>query len=234
MRYHIPMTNEKTAPSPKQWLSLKEASGFLGVHFTTLRTWADNGEIRVMRTPGGHRRFSVADLRRFLEERASHTLVTNPDGLVDAAVGRVRQEIAKQPGGGEQWRYALDEAANVERQQRGRKLFSLAISYVLKPKQHAYLLEEGRLLGREYGEEAARNQVSLMETGRAVQFFRHQLIQAIHALDGPEPLDADDVRIQQAINYFLDEVLYAVLEGFEQTLLLSAHHSSREKSEDSV
>ena len=61
-----------------QWLTLKEASEFLGVHFTTLRKWADEGEIRVFRTPGGHRRFSVADLRRFLEERVRHEVAPGP------------------------------------------------------------------------------------------------------------------------------------------------------------
>ncbi|MCB0134891.1 MAG: helix-turn-helix domain-containing protein, partial [Caldilineaceae bacterium] len=33
-----------------KWLTLKEASAFLGVHFTTLRGWADRGEIPVFRT----------------------------------------------------------------------------------------------------------------------------------------------------------------------------------------
>ena len=57
--------------APSRWLTLKDASAFLGVHYTTVRNWADRGEIRVFRTPGGHRRFSVEDLRAFLEERVS-------------------------------------------------------------------------------------------------------------------------------------------------------------------
>ena len=191
---------------------------FSAFTFTTLRAWADKGEIRVMRTPGGHRRFSMADLRRFLDERASHAIIANEDSLVAAAVGRVHQEIAKTDASPVKWRYELDDSAQSARQARGRRLFSLAISFVLKPKQREHLLDEGRKLGTEYGEEAAKNAVSLVETGRAVQFFRQQLFQAVHDIDGPEPLDADDVRIHQALNHFLDEVLYAVLDGYEQTL----------------
>ena len=77
------------------WLSLKEASELLGIHFTTLRKWADDGEIRVFRTPGGHRRFSVTDLRRFLETRANRESPSDAEAFVDAAVGQVRVEIEK-------------------------------------------------------------------------------------------------------------------------------------------
>jgi excisionase family DNA binding protein len=79
-----------------QWLSLKDASDFLGVHFTTLRGWADRGEIPVFRTPGGHRRFSVADLRRFLAERSNNLARVTEAGLVEVAVARVRQEIERE------------------------------------------------------------------------------------------------------------------------------------------
>jgi excisionase family DNA binding protein len=201
-----------------QWLTLKEASEFLGVHFTTLRNWADKGEIPAFRTPGGHRRFSPSDLRRFLEARVGHPVPADVNHLVDAAIGRVREEIQKIPKNEINWNYYLDEAANDLRRQRGRQLFALALAYVLKPNQRACILEDGRRLGWEYGREAATNQVSLVETGRAVQFFRSQLIQILRSSENTAALDADDVRIQQWVNQFLDEVLYAVLAGYEQSL----------------
>jgi len=117
----------------QQWLTLKEASEFLGIHFTTLRTWADHGDIRVFRTPGGHRRFSAADLRRFLEERADHSLATDENVLVEAAVDLARLELQNTPLEQRRWHYKLDETATHIRQRRGRQLFALAISFVLKP-----------------------------------------------------------------------------------------------------
>ena len=57
--------------------------------------------------------------------------------------------------------------------------------------------------------------MNLAETGRAVQFFRNQLALALHHNARSDGLDADDVRIQQLLNRFLDEVLYAVLDGYE-------------------
>jgi len=218
----LSVTSTQSAPTgatSQQWLTLGEASDFLGIHFTTLRNWSDKGEIRVFRTPGGHRRFSLADLRRFLEQRVSNAVTTDVDELVDEAVVRVRQEIERTSAAEQPWRYALDENAQAVRRQRGRELFALAISFVVKPQRRAELLADGKRLGAEYGCEAAQNGISLVETGRAVQFFRHQLVQSMQHGDSADTPDADDMRIQRLVNEFLDEVLYAVLDGYERTLL---------------
>jgi excisionase family DNA binding protein len=211
---HQPLATTRNAGP---WMTLKDASEFLGVHFTTLRKWADEGEIRVFRTPGGHRRFSVADLRRFLEERVGETPVPDTDSLLDEAVDRVRAELQRMPHEHGGWIASADESARDLSRQRGRELFGLAISYVLKPGQRERLMDEGRRLGGAYGRDAASNQIALTETGRAVQFFRSQLSQALRSNES-SGLDADDVRVQQIVDHFLDEVLYAVLNGYEQEM----------------
>jgi excisionase family DNA binding protein len=203
------------------WLSLKEASEILGVHFTTLRKWADEGEIRVFRTPGGHRRFSIGDLRRFLEDRVGDTRTQDTEAVVDAAVVHVRAEIERLPQEQLAWAQPLSESERDLSRQRGRQLFGLAITYVVKPAQRERLLLEGRLLGVEYGREAAASGIGLMETGRAVQFFRSQLNQVVRA-ENSHMLDADDVRVQQAIDQFIDEVLYSVLSGYERQMAAEA------------
>lgn len=210
---------ERKLPVPgnedAHWLTLGEASSVLGIHPSTLRTWADGGELPVFRTPGGHRRFRLADLRTFLQERASQGPLANVDGIMDQALGRVRREIANVsivPGS---WRTELDDQARETNRERGRRLFALALNFVMRPQQRQALLDDGRALGREYGRAAARSGVSLAETGRAVQFFRRQLLEAVRR---DESLDAEDVEIRQILAAFLDEVLYAVLEGYESAL----------------
>jgi excisionase family DNA binding protein len=202
-------------PVTPKWLTLSEAAGFLGIHFSTLRAWADKGEIRVFRTPGGHRRFSVADLRRFLDDRASSTELANVDTMMEAALVKVRAEMHSMPEDRSAWRSTLTEQDRQNSRERGRHLFSLALSFVLKPSQRVRLLEDGRQVGQEYGHEAARMGISLAETGRAVQFFRTQLLEAVRDGDTYSPLDAEDVRIQKVIDQFLNEILYAVLDGYE-------------------
>ena len=216
------LTSQQSLPAQPagaatQWLTLKDASDFLGVHFTTLRGWADRGEIPVFRTPGGHRRFSVADLRRFLAQRSSNQARVDEAGLVDVALLRFRQEMSSDTALAQRWRYPLEGDAKQERQQRGRQLFSLAVAYVLKPHQRERILENGRELGFAYGEEAVHSGVSLVETGRAVQFFRRQLIEVMHAEDAEQGRDAADLQIERLIDQFIDEILYAVLDGYEQS-----------------
>lgn len=202
----------------QQWLTLGQASKYLGVHYTTLRTWSDSGDIAVFRTPGGHRRFNLNDLRRFLSDRASADLVGDSNDLVNAAVGRVREQIQQMPHKDQRWLESSDDESRALRRERGRQIFSLAISYVMKHAQRERILADGRVLGQEYGREAAASGVGLAETGQAVQFFRQQLMSAIHEGGGTGMLDADDVRIQRLVNQFIDEVLYAVLDGYEQAL----------------
>jgi len=200
----------------RRWLTLKDASDVLGIHYTTLRTWADNGDIPVFRTPGGHRRFQLADLRRFLESRVSQSQLTSVDGLMAIALSHVRKEIDKLPATPGGWRTEIAPGSVESNRERGRRLFALALNYLIRPEQRERLLEDGRVIGREYGVEAAQSHLSLAETGRAVQFFRRQLLEVVRRDDS---LDAEDIQIRQLIAQYLDEVLYAVLDGYEQTLL---------------
>ncbi len=215
---HHPDDGEREFGSRQQWLTLGEASKYLGVHYSTLRSWSDDGDIAVFRTPGGHRRFNLNDLRRFLSDRAGADLMTDSHEFVNVAIGRVREQLQQMPHRDRSWLESRDDESRTLRRERGRQIFSLAISYVMKHNQRERILADGRLLGQEYGREAATTGVGLAETGQAVQFFRQQLIAAIHEGGDVGMLDADDVRIQRLVNQFIDEVLYAVLDGYEQTL----------------
>ncbi|MCW3003256.1 MAG: domain S-box/diguanylate cyclase protein [Conexibacter sp.] len=49
-------------------MALSDAAEALGVSASTLRRWADSGRLGVVRTAGGHRRFSAGDVRRLRRE----------------------------------------------------------------------------------------------------------------------------------------------------------------------
>lgn len=223
--------NTRELDSRQQWLTLGQASKYLGIHYSTLRAWSDSGDIAVFRTPGGHRRFNLNDLRRFLSDRARTDLTTDSSELVNVAVGRVREQLQQMPHKDQRWLESRDDESRALRRERGRQIFSLAISYVMKHGQRERILADGRVLGQEYGREAAVTGVGLAETGQAVQFFRQQLVSAIHEGGDSDMLDADDVRIQRLVNQFIDEVLYAVLDGYEQTLTGDIGSMARPDSE---
>jgi excisionase family DNA binding protein len=51
----------------QRFLNVSEAAAHLGVSAASLRKWSDQGLVPVFRTPGGQRRYAMADLERFLE-----------------------------------------------------------------------------------------------------------------------------------------------------------------------
>jgi excisionase family DNA binding protein len=52
------------------FLTTTEAAQRIGVNERTLRHYCSLGLIRFMRTPGGHRRFRVAEIDAFIERRS--------------------------------------------------------------------------------------------------------------------------------------------------------------------
>ncbi|MGD8398401.1 MAG: helix-turn-helix domain-containing protein [Anaerolineae bacterium] len=199
------------------WLSLTEASDRLGVHPSTLRRWADAGDVPCFRTPGGHRRFRHGDLLAWMQGQRATALVPLPDALVQSAVGYTRHEMARQGVSHESW-YAAFQGEEARQQMRdtGRRLFGLAVQYMSRTRDHEPVLQEGRRIGDYYGQQSARRGVSLADTVRALFFFRESLLRAAKpGQANPGQYDAEDVRIHRQLRHFLDEVMYACLDSYE-------------------
>lgn len=203
----------------QDWLSLSEASELLGVHPTTLRRWADSDSIPCLRTPGGHRRFRTADLSAWMQGRQTVALVAPSEALVQSAVGYTRQEMAKKRVSHESWYVAFDrEEDRQQMRDTGRRLFGLAIQYMSRVRDREPVLQEGRRIGEFYGQACARQGVSLVDTVRALFFFRESLLRAARpGQASPGQYDAEDVRIHRQLRHYLDEVMYACLASYEKT-----------------
>ena len=63
-----------------QWMTVRQAAQLLGVSEPTLRKWTDAGRIATFRTPGGHRRYLLAEIERFRASRAEENLQAEPGG----------------------------------------------------------------------------------------------------------------------------------------------------------
>jgi hypothetical protein len=123
------------------------------------------------------------------------------------------QDIASEP-----WHAAFaGRNARREMAEMGRGLFGLAIRYVTRTQGRERVLQEGRRIGQYYGQQCAERNVPLVETARAFIFFRRSLLQAVGpGQTGMGQFDAEDARIQRNLNHYLDEVLCACLESYEQ------------------
>lgn len=58
---------------PQVHLTPIQAAELLGIHVDTLKAASDRGEIPCWRTPGGHRRYYLADIEQLVADRSSST-----------------------------------------------------------------------------------------------------------------------------------------------------------------
>lgn len=207
-----------------QWLTLTEAARLLGVHPATLREWADAGQVPSFRTPGGHRRFRSADLRAFLLRAGSSQPGTQ--GLLDTiarledVLVQTRQELRRLPTDETSWYQAFDEAGRERQRALGRQLFAFALQLITHPDQQAELLAKARELGQEYAESSLRYGISLLQTVRAFQFFRENLLRAlVNSETATEVSLQEDAQLRRSIDTLLNEVLYGLIATFEQELM---------------
>jgi excisionase family DNA binding protein len=198
-----------------EWLSLGEASARLGVHPNTMRRWANAGAVPCCRTPGGHRRFRAADLRRALVEHSVPAPHLAAGALVQKVVVYTRQRLGARPVRDEPWRAAFRQAE--ERQQMremGRRLLGLAIATLRRTRELAPLVAEGRRIGQWVGERCADRGVSLVDTARSFCFFRSSVLQATSEMR-EDVTNTAQVPAHIGLVAFLDEVMYACLAGYE-------------------
>ena len=119
-----------TSQETFHWLTLTQAARLLGVHSITLRRWADSGEIRCLRTPGGHRRFLEEDLRAFLDVRGQPSLPQAPEAFVRSLILQTRQEMAARSISRESWHAAFDESDRIARRESGQQLLGLSLIHI--------------------------------------------------------------------------------------------------------
>ncbi len=202
--------------APKQphqsgiWLTLEQASERLGVHSTTLRRWANEGAIDTFVTPGGHRRFRVADVERFAQGRSTPCLpVRAEQGLIDSALAQTRQEIPKQ-----RWVEAYQEEDRENHRQLGRQLMGLVLQYLARPDDCPELLREARLNGEQHGRWGVARGHSLVDLLQAVSFFRTTMVETA-LLQLPHSIETrseSGVRLLRRIERLLSEVQAGVVE----------------------
>jgi excisionase family DNA binding protein len=208
-----PMTSDHNS-SP--WLELSEAADYLGVHYTTLRRWADAGQVPCIRTPGGRRRFSRAEMSAFLASMRSGA--HGPGQLAAFGARLTHAGLA-----GEPWYSRLDDSQRAAMRVEGQGLMAVLMQYAVRANGGDVFLEEGRGVASRYGIACQRACLSLAETVSTFVHVRRGIMDSVYqagALAGaPDP---DTWRLYDRMNTFLDNMLLAMLESFEQARALTA------------
>ena len=184
--------------------TLKEAAEELGVHPTTLRRWADNGEVPLIRTPGGHRRFSaqvIADMKK--SQRQPKRRENMGEIWGEQALVKTRQGIKAQDA---EWLKAQSADSRLAYRQLGQQLLAVIMQSIGNQEVEG-LEEEAKIIGRSYAEVSQSQELSLSEALKSFLFFRDMMTES--SLQLP-----DSAKMRPATNQFvlrrINEVLNLV------------------------
>src|SRR2546423_1918235 len=186
------------------WLSLDQAAKRLSVHPATLREWADKGQIRTFRTPGGHRRFSEEDV-------ASLGAQAKPDLslLMHATVGHARIATSGGRLATESWYSRFDEVAKVRQRELGMQLVQMLVAF-LGDGQRDWSAEIEQL-GARYAELARGAGLSLGDAMRAFHLFEGIVRSSVSEIGAAKAGRAD---LEENVGLFFNEVRGSMVEGF--------------------
>jgi excisionase family DNA binding protein len=205
-------TTTTTVEPHDRWLTLGQACRLLNVDESTLRRWADAGQVRTFRTPGGHRRFAETDVRAIVNGRGRKTQYSSE--VEEVATRRIRRQVHSR--GNADWYSHVDAAQREKLRLMGRQLMSLVAQYVSRRGRKSTLLEEARATGAQYGEELAHAGMTLSQAMQAFTFFRRSLDQSAKqalAKQGTAPTEA--VEVCEQIMALADEVLVGMAGAYE-------------------
>ncbi|MHB8377221.1 MAG: helix-turn-helix domain-containing protein [Dehalococcoidia bacterium] len=200
-----------------RWLTLGQACRVLNVDESTLRRWADAGQVRTFRTPGGHRRFAEGDVRDIVVGRARQP---HYGDVGDLATKRIRRQLTR---GHADWYAQVDAAQRDKLRPLGRRLMELVAAYVGRRGRRAPLLDEARSTGAEYGMELAHAGMSLSQAMQAFTFFRRSLDQsAKQALAKTGTPAKESADVVEQIMVLADEVLLGIASAYDASARAAA------------
>ncbi len=207
-------------PQAQPWLSLGRASRMLGVSHSTVRRWADAGEIRSYRTSGGHRRILEEDVRQFMAQHTQAAGSTDTDRISELAVGRVKRRLSRRRQSREMDMFADLDAASRERLRFiGRQLVDLFARFVSSRTRPDRFIDDARGIGGEYGRTLVAAGVTLTDAVMTFNALRHSLEETAAQLASEAQQGTDEaVEAMESILGLADTVLEGMAQVYEESL----------------
>ncbi len=203
-------------------LSVSGASKSLGVSEAALRQWTDEGKIKAFVTPGGHRRYSQAELKRFM---SAHRKVLGIKDLVAEIEGsaEMHREIFRASMTATRWYDKLDKESRKQLANLGRHLLDVVVEYIAQPARRGEILGEARESGRSFGETLAGLGLILTDSVEAFILHRDPLTNAAtHLMSKKEALSGRVVEAIPMVGRVMDEALVSLVNAYQQ-------HNSHER-----
>ena len=197
-------------------VAISEASQILGVSEAALRQWTDEGKIRAFITPGGHRRYAKAELKRFM---GSHHRVLGIKDLVIELENTTNLlgEVARTSPSTTVWYNKLSKDSQEDLARLGRSLLNLIVRYVTEPAKREETVELARDVGRGFGETLAKSGLPLINSVEAFILNRYPIMNAAtHLLQKREAFTRRVVEAIPLVAQVMDEALVSLVEAHQQ------------------
>lgn len=197
-------------------ISISEASLMLGVSEAALRQWTDEGKIKAFVTPGGHRRYSKAELRRFI---SSHPKMLGIKDLVIELqeTTYIHRELARASLKTTPWYGKLSEQSREHLADLGRRILNLIIRYITEPSKREETMQLIRDVGHNHGEMLAKLGLPLTDSVEAFILHRDPIMNAAtHLLKKRGTVAGRVVEAIPLVAHVMDEALVALVAAHQQ------------------
>jgi excisionase family DNA binding protein len=182
------------------WLSLSEVAHMLGIHPSTVRTWADQGRLPVHRTQGGHRRFRRSEVELCMDSQAAKG-ESDVDQVIQHALKKTRLQISEGFLQAEEWYQKLDSETREQYRRSGRNLLQGLMTYNEADESSGQA--EARAIGYEYASIGRRCNLSMAESVHAFLFFRNGMLNSMM-----DVYESASVRSSRAWGDMLHRILF--------------------------
>jgi len=206
-------------------VSISEASHILGVSEAALRQWTDEGKIKAFITPGGHRRYSKADLKKFM---GSHQRALGIKDLVVELEDTVQahREISRTSLNTTLWYKQLSAESQEHFADLSRLFLNLIIRYVAEPSKREETIKLARDTGHSFGETLAKLGLPLTDSVEAFILHRDPIMNATtHLMRKREAVTGRVVDAIPLIAHVMDEALVSLVAAHQQYQNLSQSES---------
>ena len=197
-------------------ISISEASNLLGISEVTLRQWTDEGKIKAFITPGGHRRYSKEELKKFMN--SSQKVL----GVRELVIGleesiHLHREIDKANISSTSWYNELDKQSQKHLAELGRHILDLIIRYINEPSKREELIKLARNAGHDFGEVLAKSDLPLTDSVEAFILHREPLMQVTtHLMRKRGALNRRVVEAIPMVTQVMDEALMSLVAAHQQ------------------
>ena len=210
---------ELAPPTSGAFLSLGEASRLLGITPSTLRRWADRGQIASFTTPGGHRRFPRTTIAALLPRVRARRPPLTELGTDGDQISKAYRRLHPAPGG-EPIRWLTDISSEDRSllRERGRRMSECLLAHLDAdgPASAMANLHEAARHGAEYGRHAALLGASLIEAVAGFLRFRSPFIESLAATARQRGLDTREATgLLVDAEAAMDKLLIGFIEGWQ-------------------